>query len=50
MLANGAVSARYGNDETFPGLARPADFLCTDIPVEVKGFMAAKAPWVKAVY
>ena len=27
-----------------------ADFLCTDIPVEVKGFMAAKAPWVNAVY
>ena len=27
-----------------------ADFLCTDIPVEVKGFMAAKASWVNAVY
>ena len=32
------------------GVYLGADFLCTDIPVEVKEFMAAKAPWVKAVY
>ena len=32
------------------GVYLGADFLCTDIPVEVKGFMAAKAPWVNAVY
>ena len=32
------------------GVYLGADFLCTDIPVEVKGFMAAKALWVNAVY
>ena len=32
------------------GVYLGADFLCTDIPVEVKEFMAAKAPWVKAIY
>lgn len=32
------------------GVYLGADFLCTDIPVEVKGFLAAKAPWVNAVY
>lgn len=32
------------------GVYLGADFLCTDIPVEVKEFMAAKAPWVNAVY
>jgi len=42
MLANGAVSARYGNDETFPGLARPADFLCTDVTDEVYSVFLSK--------
>ena len=32
------------------GIYLGADFLCTDIPVEVKDFIAAKAPWVNAVY
>ena len=32
------------------GVYLGADFLCTDIPVEVKEFMKTKAPWVKAVY
>lgn len=32
------------------GIYLGADFLCTDIPVEVKTFMDSKAPWVKAVY
>lgn len=32
------------------GVYLGADFLCTDIPVEVKDFMAAKAPWVKAIF
>ncbi len=32
------------------GVYLGADFLCTDIPVEVKGFLAAKAPWANAVY
>ena len=32
------------------GIYLGADFLCTDIPVEVKEYMTAKAPWVKAVY
>ena len=35
MLANSAVSSRYGNSTTFPGYARPADFLCTDVNDEV---------------
>ena len=30
----------------YPG----ADFLCTDIPVEVMNYMKANAPWVKASY
>lgn len=34
MLANGAVSAFYGNATTFPGLARPADFIGTDMSDE----------------
>ena len=32
------------------GVYLGADFLCTDIPVEVKDYMGAKAPWVNAVY
>ena len=32
------------------GVYLGADFLCTDIPVEVMEFMASKAPWVKAIY
>lgn len=32
------------------GIYLGADFLCTDIPVEVKEYMTAKAPWVKAMY
>ena len=35
MLSNGAVSARYGNQTVFPGHARPADFICTDVNDEV---------------
>ncbi|MCR5818130.1 MAG: RagB/SusD family nutrient uptake outer membrane protein [Prevotella sp.] len=31
MQANGAVSNFYGNASTFPGLVKPADFICTDI-------------------
>ena len=31
MMANGAVSNFYGNASTFPGLVKPADFICTDI-------------------
>lgn len=34
MLANGAVSTLYGNATTFPGLARPADFIGTDVSDE----------------
>ncbi|MBR6120899.1 MAG: RagB/SusD family nutrient uptake outer membrane protein [Prevotella sp.] len=34
MLSNGAVSRFYGNATTFPGLARPADFIGTDISDE----------------
>lgn len=32
------------------GIYLGADFLCTDIPVEVKEYMTAKAPWVKTMY
>lgn len=32
------------------GVYLGADFLCTDIPVEVMNFMKTKAPWVKAVF
>lgn len=32
------------------GVYLSADFLCTDIPVEVMNFMKTKAPWVKAVF
>lgn len=32
------------------GVYLGADFLCTDIPVEVMKFMKSKAPWVKAIY
>ncbi len=35
MLANSAVSNYYGNATTFPGLVRPADFLCSDVTDEV---------------
>ena len=35
MLSNSAVSYRYGNSITFPGRAKPADFLCTDVSDEV---------------
>ena len=35
MLSNSAVSYRYGNSITFPGHAKPADFLCTDVSDEV---------------
>ena len=31
MLSNGAVSANYGNQTTFPGLVKPAEFLVTDV-------------------
>ena len=34
MLDNGAVSSFYGNATTFPGLARPADFIGTDMTDE----------------
>lgn len=32
------------------GVYLGADFLCTDIPVEVMNYMKANAPWVKASY
>ena len=32
------------------GVYLEADFLCTDIPVEVKTFMDRQAPWIPAVY
>ena len=35
MLANGAVSAYYGNAETFPGSVRVADFLMSDVNDEL---------------
>lgn len=35
MLSNVAVGLRFGNATTFPGHARPADFICTDVGDEV---------------
>ncbi len=34
MLSNGAVSTYYGNQSTFPGLVKPAEFLVTDVTDE----------------
>ena len=34
MLSNGAVSTYYGNQTTFPGLVKPAEFLVTDVADE----------------
>ena len=31
-LANGALSFCYGNQKTYPGIVKPADFLCSDVP------------------
>ena len=36
--------------DTMLGVYLGADFLCTDIPVEVMSYMNANAPWVKASY
>lgn len=32
MLSNEAVSHGYGNEVTYPGFFRPADFIATDVP------------------
>lgn len=32
------------------GVYLGADYLCTDVPVAVKGFMEGKMPWVKTTY
>ena len=42
MLPNNAVSLRYGNASTFPGRARPADFICTDVNDEVFNIFLTK--------
>lgn len=34
MLANGAISTFYGNESTFPGYVKPADFISSDISDE----------------
>ncbi len=26
------------------------DYMCTDVPIEVKGWLAEKAPWIKVKY
>lgn len=31
-LANDALSFCYGNQKTYPGIVKPADFLCSDVP------------------
>lgn len=35
MMANSAVDRFYGNATTYPGLVRPADFICTDVSDEM---------------
>ena len=42
MLANGAVSTEYGNQTTFPGLVKPAEFLVTDVNDEQYGVFLNK--------
>lgn len=36
MLSNGSVSYLYGNETTFPGIIKPADFIATDVPDKLK--------------
>ncbi len=36
MLSNGSVSYLYGNETTFPGIVKPADFIATDVPDKLK--------------
>ena len=42
MLPNTAVSTHYGNETTFPGDVRPADFICTDVNDEVFSVFLSK--------
>ena len=42
MPSNNAVSYRYGNQKTFPGKVRPADFLCSDVSDEVFDVFTSK--------
>ena len=42
MPVNGAVSSRYGNDRTFPGSVKVADFIGTDVPDEVYDVFMSK--------
>jgi len=37
-------------DDFVLGAYLGADFLCTDIPIEVKKFAAKKTPWLKVIY
>ena len=40
----------YTPEDFMLGAYLGADFMCTDIPVQVKKFLADKAPWIKVKY
>ena len=40
----------YTPEDFMLGAYLDADFMCTDIPVQVKKFLAEKAPWIKVKY
>ena len=40
----------YTPEDFMLGAYLGADFMCTDIPVQVKKFLAEKAPWIKVKY
>jgi glycerophosphoryl diester phosphodiesterase len=40
----------YTTDDFMLGAYLGADFMCTDIPIELKKFHAEKAPWLNVKY
>lgn len=40
----------YSPDDFMLGAYLGADFMCTDIPVQLKKFQTEKAPWLKVIY
>lgn len=40
----------YTPEDFMLGAYLGADFMCTDIPIQVKKFLAEKAPWIKVKY
>ncbi|MDT3387902.1 MAG: RagB/SusD family nutrient uptake outer membrane protein [Bacteroidota bacterium] len=42
MLSDGAVSYYYGNATTFPGIVKPAEFISTDMTLDVPQLFSSK--------